>query len=262
MSAINIFLIIGLVLIVLFYLWVFNSNNETTQTQERFLKKTKLLSIFFFLILFATSIITLKHFQNPNNNNPYFKNTNHYAISNYAIAFNKELTLYGDSSDALWQTEDKGNFNVNIDQNSINLNFRSFNVPVFEIDKNKQTTLLNPKFENIPIDNGFILFNHINIIECVNYSNTKENIYNLQFKFTTRDTVLKKKISNHYFTVNNVKIQRGISFYNLFKKAIDSKNISEFENNNSFYKKFKNKLTLENNSNKDNLRNFLNLLEN
>lgn len=262
MSAINLFFFIGLFLIILFYLWVFNSNNENTQTQERFLKKTKFLSIFFFIILFATSIITLKHFQNPNNNNPYFKNTNHYAISNYAIAFNNELCLYGDSAEALWQTEDKGNFKVNIVQNLINLNFRSFNVPVFEINKNKQTTLLNPKYENTPIDIGFILFNTNNIFECVNYNSPKENIYNLQFKFTTTDTVLKKKITNHYFTVNNVRIQRGISLYNLFKNAIDSENISEFENNNSFYKKFKNKLTSENYSNKENLRNFLNFLEN
>ena len=109
---------------------------------------------------------------------------------------------------------------LNIIQNDINLNFNNFSIPVFKIDSTKKTTLLNPRYTNAVNDNGFKLTNDINTIECIKYTSNIDNIYNLQFKFSTTDTNLNHKILYKFFTINNVKIQKGITLLNLFKKSI------------------------------------------
>jgi len=262
---INILFLVGIVFIILFYFYVFNSNNERKQTDLKFVNISKRISVSLFFILFLISLYVLKQYQNPNNNSPYFKNTNHFAISNYAIAFNNEITLYGDSMRAIWNSETNGEMKLNIIQNDINLNFNDFSIPVFKIDSAKKTTLLNPRYTNAVIDNGFKLTNDINTLECIKYTSNIDNIYNLQFKFSTTDTNLNQKILYKYFIINNVKIQRGITLLNLFKKSIASNSISDFEIEQNIFFKIKNKINNLSNIKKirdDNLKYFLNWLEN
>ena len=126
----------GLGLSLLFFIDLSQYRKKPTCTQDRLTHRATINAVLIFVLLFTLSLLTLKDYQLPTGKTPYFNNSDHHALQNYAVAFKTDIDLYYRKSDAnrgLFSC-DTGSFTISMTegQNPV-FHLSAFYTPVFSM---------------------------------------------------------------------------------------------------------------------------------
>lgn len=223
-SPISFFILSGIILSVLYWFYLFLKVKKKTDLKEQSSEFT-LASVCCLLILFPISLLVMRNYQLPREADPYYNNTDHHAIENYGVSFNKSLTLYKDDNDpdnGLFPS-DTGSFSISVSENSTAFTFQNFFTPVFKKNGKNTHDLLNSLFKE-PVSPGMLLTDNNSTLRFTYLNSFIDNdasTFDITLLFTSND---KDLLGDSY--ENNRQLADTIVIKNLaLKKGLDLRSV-------------------------------------
>jgi hypothetical protein len=186
------------------------------------LRQSRPFAVGCLLLVFFVSILTIRRYQLPSEDAPYFNNTSYHGIKNKGIAFKDNLVLFDEENkkSGIWPS-DTGTFSIlHLSDSRFRMEFKHFLTPVF-CKEGKSTFLLNPIF-NTPVGNDFSINDNYTSLTWSDFENhdpdnSIDPEYSFKITFKTRNKALLRELGeekNASFTTSlslpKKEIKRGM----------------------------------------------------
>jgi hypothetical protein len=236
------FLFISAILFSLVYfsrvLTLRNSLSDNTENKRKIKIKATALSVVLLLLLFVISIKALQDYILPQEDVPYFNNTDYHVIRNNGVAFKDHLVLYseeGDKENGLHASE-RGTLILRANKQKVQLEYDGFYKPVFGVasyDDKRVTYLINSQF-NEPIKPGFEIItgsSKLTFTKIIPKEPDDHGLiykYDIEFVFSSHDTYVIPESKNYTTDViflKDIVLRRGSEIKDILLKDTTALNI-------------------------------------